>query len=290
MNNLLYSTKLLIADFTINLVSDSEIELEEGYLPFIAQNQGKKADITIQCMNGLPTFQFEKEKLVFEAKNDEQKFYSIYRNDDELGFAIYNQQNKDEVQQIALLNENFTSWKVYSDDSEGKIAALKYPLGPIIMHYMTLKTDAVMMHASCAYDGSKARIFTGFSGAGKSTMSKIWSDAGNGIVNDDRLIIRKSETGYIVYNTPMYYKDIPKSAPLSSIFLISHSPVNKIKKLTGAMAISKVMAFSIQNNYDKQFIQNRLDFFSDLCSKVSIYELGFVPDESVVHFILANET
>jgi hypothetical protein len=290
MENQSYSIDLLIAGFRINLVSGSEIELEEGYLPFIVQNQEKKADITIQCLEGLPTFQFENEKLVFEAKNEEQKFYSIYRLGEELGFAIYNQQDKDEIQQIALLNDDFTNWKVYSDNLKGKIAALKYPLGPIILHYMTLKSDAVMMHASCAYDGSKARIFTGFSGAGKSTMSKIWSDAGNGIVNDDRLIIRKNETGYIVYNTPMYYKDIPKSAPLNSIFLISHSHVNKIKKLTGAMAVSKVMAFSIQNNYDKQYIQNRLDFFCDLCANVSVYELGFVPDESVVHFILANET
>jgi len=290
MDNWQNSTCLLIAEFLIHIVSTDEIELEEGYLPFVVRNQSGNADITIQCMEGLPTFQFEKEKLVFEAKNEEQKFYSIYRNGEELGFAIYNQQDKDEIQQIALLDEDFINWKVYSDNSKSKIAALKYPLGPIIMHYMTLKSDAVMMHASCAYDGSKARIFTGFSGAGKSTMSKLWSEAGNGIVNDDRLIIRKRDSGYIVYNTPMYYADIPKSAPLNSIFLISHSPINKIKKLTGAMAVSKVMAFSIQNNYDKQFIQSRLDFFSDLCSNVAVYELGFVPDESVVHFILANET
>ena len=42
-----------------------------------------------------------------------------------------------------------------------------------MMHYITLKTNAVMMHASCAYDGVKARIFTGFSGAGKSTLTNL---------------------------------------------------------------------------------------------------------------------
>jgi hypothetical protein len=157
------------------------------------------------------------------------------------------------------------------------------------MHYITLKTNAVMMHASCAYDGKKARLFTGFSGAGKSTMSMLWSKAGRQIINDDRLIVRKQDGVFFVYNTPMYYKDIPKKAPLSSIFLISHSPENRIKKLSGAMSITRVMAFSIQNNFDRRFIESRLDLFTELCSLVGVYELGFVPDESVVNFVLDNE-
>ena len=154
---------------------------------------------------------------------------------------------------------------------------------------MTINSEAVMMHASCAFDGEKARLFTGFSGVGKSTISKIMANAGNQIINDDRVIIRKKGSGYFVYNTPMYYKDYPKVAPLKSIYIISHSPENKITKLTGASAITKVMAFCIQNNFDKRFIQNRLQFFSELSSNISINELGFVPNESVVNFILDHE-
>jgi len=280
---------LIIAGFTITLFSDLIIELEEGYLPFTVQHIDNKPDIVIQCYNGIKPDILKDSHLVFEAKNDEQRFYSIYRNEKDLMFVIYNQQNRDEIQQIAVLDESFTRWKVYSNIVENKLLPLKYPMGPIIMHYMTLKSDAVMMHASCAFDGQNARIFTGFSGNGKSTISKLWAAAGNLIINDDRIIIRKSETGYLVYNTPMYYQDRPKKASLNAIYLISHSPENKIKKLSGALAISKVMAFSIQNNFDKQFIQSRLDFFSNLCLNIPVYELGFVPDKSVVNFILANE-
>ena len=87
----------------------------------------------------------------------------------------------------------------------------------------------------------------------------------------------------------MYYQDIPKKAALSSVYLISHSPENNIKKLYGAMAVSRMMAFSIQNNFDKQYIQSRLNFFSELCSKIPVYDLGFVPDGNVVNFIKDNE-
>ena len=203
---------------------------------------------------------------------------------------VYNQQDINQIQQIAILDESFTNWKIYSAKYDGMHLPMKYPMGPILMHYITLKTNAVMMHASCAFDGTKARIFTGFSGAGKSTMSMIWSEAGNQIINDDRLIVRRMEDGFYVYNTPMYYQDIPKKALLNSIYLISHSPENIINRLSGALAVSKVMAFSIQNNFDRQFINSRIDLFTDINNQVAIYELGFVPDKQVVQFVIANES
>ncbi len=283
------SVQIQIAGFLIKLYSDSTILLEEGYKPFVTQTNNN-ADIMIECFAGIPTQPFQHDELVFEAKNEQQRFYSIFRIGKNLGFIIYNQQNIGEIQQVAILDETFAHWKVYSEAlPQNSILPLKYPLGPIVMHYMTLTSEAVMMHASCAFDGEKARLFSGFSGAGKSTMSKLWADAGSRIINDDRLIIRKRKNGYIVYNTPMYYRDMPKEAPLNSIYLISHSPENKAKRLNGAMAISKVMAFCIQNNFDKQFIQSRLSFFSELCMQIPVFELGFVPDESVIHFIKANE-
>jgi hypothetical protein len=280
----------VIAGFLIRLFSDLEMDPEEGYLPFVVAIEEKEVDVTVHFLSGIPATPFQNDELVFEAENEYQRFYSIYRLTEGFGFVIYDQKERNEIQQIALSDETFRQWEVYSLlNSDNRIVPLKYPLGPILMHYMTMRSDAVMMHASSAFDGRKARIFTGFSGAGKSTISKLWWAAGNGIINDDRLIIRKRENGYTVYNTPMYYADIPKEAPLSAVYLIRHSPENKIKKLTGAMAIAKVMAFCIQNNFEKQFIESRLSFFSELCASVPVYELGFVPDERVVNFILENE-
>jgi hypothetical protein len=284
------STNITIADFSINLPSESPISLEEGYLPFINEDN-RDADVTIYCSSGIPSTPFENtDKLVFEAKNESQRFYSIFRSGSQLRFIIYNQQLKDTIQQVALLDESYSAWKVYSDpDCDGTLSPLKYPLGPIIMHYLTVKSDAVIIHASCIFDGVKGRIFTGFSGAGKSTMSKLWAAAGNLIINDDRIIIRKRGAAYSAYNTPMYYNDIPKKTSLDAIYLISHSPENRMRKLTGATAVSRVLAFCIQNNYTGYFIQNQLAFLSELCAHIPVYELGFVPDTTIVDYITANE-
>jgi len=258
--------------------------LEDGYEPFLV-NDNTIPEIDVHFIRQKPIFNEAHFKLVFEAQNETQRFYSIYKNADGLCFIIYNQQTIDEVQQIAYLNNDFDSWEIHSTDS----VALKYPMGPILMHYLTLKTDAVLMHASCAYDGKKGRMFSGFSGAGKSTMSKIWADAGSVIINDDRLIIRKLEKEFFVYNTPMYYVDQSKKAPLDAIYLIRHASRNSIQKLQGAYAVSRIMAFCIQNNFDSSFISKRINLFTEICSQASIFDLGVVPTPEIIDFIKANE-
>lgn len=289
---MLNQVNLTIADYSIHLHSDFDLELEDGFLPFIDETPKELADISIECFKGIPFEEFSSaDDLVFEARNEVQKFYTIYRMANGLLFYIYNQQKIDQISHVAHLNENYTDWKIYTTAQEnGKINALKYPLGPIIMHYLTVKSEAIMIHASCIFDGSKGRLFTGFSGRGKSTMSKLWADAGNLVINDDRIIIRKQNNYFYAYNTPMYYKDKSKKTRLDSIFLISHSPENRMTKLSGATAVSRVMAFCIQNNFDSLFIQNNLDFLSDLSTQIGIYDLGFVPDESIVTFIQENES
>jgi len=108
------------------------------------------------------------------------------------------------------------------------------------------------------------------------------------MINDDRVIIRKEEDGYVAYNTPMYYTDEPRKTRLDTVFLISHSPENKIACRRDASAVTGIMAFSIQNNYDVRFVQHHLAFFSEMCLSVPVYDLGFVPDESVIKFIEEN--
>ena len=70
MGNQQNSISLVIAGFLIRLFSGSEIELEEGYLPFVVQKEERDADVTMQCFGGIPSMPFQPDKLVFEAKNE----------------------------------------------------------------------------------------------------------------------------------------------------------------------------------------------------------------------------
>ncbi|MGD0711634.1 MAG: hypothetical protein ABR968_10710 [Bacteroidales bacterium] len=282
---------LSIAGFKIKMQSENiaGIAFEEGYPPFFISYHSYKPDVIICAFNGIPNDLLTKNDLLFEAKNQQQDFFSIYRQGDSYKFIIYDQQDMKIVQQVAILNNALTEWIVYCNaDSNGKINPLLYPLGPLVLYYLTVKSDAIMLHASGVFDNEKGRIFSGFSGAGKSTMAGLWQKSGSLIINDDRLIIKKNKEAYTMHNTPMPYADIPKEAPLHSVYLIRHAAENTIKKINGAMAVSGIMAYCIQHGYNNDFIQHHLEFLSHLCEHISVFDVGFKPDIEIVDFISLN--
>jgi hypothetical protein len=278
-----------VADFIIRFNSDSSLYFDDGYLPYIIDSN-EKPDIEVDCIAGIPSNLLEGCPVLFEAKTNSQSFYSVLKYENGLGFIIYDQQNINAIQQIAILDSDSRKWTIYSETVEnGQLYTMKYPMGPILLYYLAVNNNAVMIHASGVFDGEKGRIFTGFSGTGKSTMAQQWLLSGSTIINDDRLIIRRINDNYFMYNTPMYYADKPKTAPVNEIHLIHHSPVNSTSLITGAIAVSRVMAFCIQNNYDKRLIQNYIDFISGLCQNADIYETGFLPELSIVKYLLEHE-
>jgi hypothetical protein len=285
----LNSQFLSIAGFKIKVqsLSNAEIVFEESYPPFFISKYSGKPDVIIKAFNTIPNELLTKNDLLFEAKNQQQNFFSIYQQGTSYKFIIYDQQNVKTVQQVAILNNGLNEWEVYSNESgNARINPLLYPLGPIVLYYLTVKSDAIMIHASGIYDNNtRGLVFSGFSGSGKSTMAGLWQKYGSIIINDDRLIIRKENESYNIYNTPMLYADMPKTAPLQSMYIIHHAVDNNIKRLSGAIAVSGLMAHCIQHSYNINFIQHHLEFISQLCDQVPVYDVGFIPDIKIVDFI-----
>jgi hypothetical protein len=290
LKSLTFST----ADFIITLQSNDSVKLslEEGYIPFILPDFKGKSDILINVVDSIPDGLDSENEILFKAGNDTQKFYSISQHENQYKLIVYDQLTDNRIQQIALLNKNLTDWTVYTYPSgtEGETYPLCYPLGPLVLYYLTVKFNAIMIHASGIEDVSGGRIFSGFSGVGKSTMAAIWQHSGCKIINDDRLIIREENGHYVIHNTPMFYQDIPKKTILKAVHLIHHSSENTIHQVSGALAVSKVMAFCIQNSFNIKFIEHHLGFLTGMCSKVPVYEVGFKPEINIVEYIRANAT
>jgi hypothetical protein len=279
-----------IADFKIRIQSEDEgiIVLEDSYAGFIINNS-TDYDILINGIYGFPKELLDFSDLLFEASDSKHKYFSIHNHQNGLKFFVYNQ-NSNKIQQIAVLNSDYTKWTIYVDKNvnENNSSLLSYPMGPLVFYYLTVKYNAIMIHASGIYDGLKGRIFSGVSGVGKTTMAFLWQKAGSLIINDDRLIIRKEEDKYYIYNTPMFYFDVYKKVKLDSVFLIKHAAKNEVKKNSGITAVSKLMAFCIQHGYNLNIIEHHMEFISQLCSEISIFEVGFLPNNSIVNYIQSN--
>ncbi len=201
--------------------------------------------------------------------------------------------NNREVSTVCcILNPSTTEVKVEVQLSENinhsiKIDPLLHPLGSLMLMYIMNWNNAALIHASGVVDNRSCYLFTGVSGIGKSTMAKLWQQEGASILNDDRLILRYLGSGKVqVYNHPMpYYIQESYSGVLRKVFLLSQSPKNYVKKVTGVKAFSKVLSNFIQQFYDASLVKKHLDIVEQIISNVEVYELGFKPDAEIVELI-----
>ncbi|NCA76368.1 MAG: hypothetical protein EOM90_08535 [Alphaproteobacteria bacterium] len=287
------SLTLSIAGFRIRLESDGPgpIRLEPGYLPFLVPDEPESSDMVVTVKKGIPKPFPASDRILFEARDDRQNYYSVHKQGDILGLQVYSQRFAGRIQQTALLDLPKKKWLVHyaGDHNDTSVFPLQYPLGPLLFYYLTLTFDALLIHASGIHDGRAGRLFTGFSGSGKSTMAGLWRQSGSRIINDDRLIIRRESERYVMYNTPMQYVALPEHGTLDAIHLIRHAPENSLVPLTGARAVAAIMANCIQQGYEKEHIHRRIDFLTGITARLPVYDTGFIPDPEIVGYILEKE-
>lgn len=283
-----------VADFQFHVTNNNKLSivLDDGFDLFRTA-AAASFDCAISCNEGLDLSLIPNEAPIYTAKTNDSVLWEIYSDTNGILLTVNNPENTTELQQIARYNEAEKTLVVYSVVFElaGKMVfePLKYPLLPLLLYYIALANDGLMIHASGVFDGEKGRIFSGFSGVGKSTMAKIWMDVGSTVINDDRMIIRKIGNEFWMYNTPMYYIDRPKKARLNGVFLPFHHPENTLEKLVGVRAIASVMAFCIQHGYSATNTQKLLDLTGALTQQCGVYRLGVVPTPAIIDFIKANE-
>jgi hypothetical protein len=180
-------------------------------------------------------------------------------------------------------------WDLWIEADDNKIDPFEYPLDGLVLYYLTVIYGDIMIHASGINMNGRGYLFSGVSGKGKSTIARLWEESGAMVIHDDRLIIRKTEKGYKMYNTPVYNNDVPQESSLDKIFLIEHGMENKLTPVKGALAISLVMTNCIQHNWGHDIIARLLGSVSIMCATVPTVKLSFKPDKSVINLILKNE-
>ena len=61
---------LAIGGFSIRLSADRKIQLEDGYLPFVENQNVENPDFTIRCVERFAEYCFDASDLLFQAENE----------------------------------------------------------------------------------------------------------------------------------------------------------------------------------------------------------------------------
>jgi len=270
--------QLRIADIVISVISEDKKQKFEvdAYEYFITN---AKPDISLHTHYGY----IPKSKLgekVFDAGTT----WSLYQNN---GKYILKTSSK-----VVILESDFKSGDIYirAQGRKRKVEyPLNYPLDEVLMINLLSLGRGTLLHACGVSYKDQGIVFVGSSDAGKSTLANLWKNKKDvTVLSDDRIIIRKMDGQFWMYGTP-WHGDVnvcsPEKVPLERIFFLKHAEKNTLKKIEPLEATSRLIVCSFPTFWDKKGMEFTLKFCAELAQKVPCYELGFVPDETVLDFV-----
>lgn len=142
----------------------------------------------------------------------------------------------------------------------------------------------VLTHASCVKYKRKAYLFLGKSGTGKSTHSRMWLEALEGVMlmNDDHPVIRIDGNGQaIAYGSPWSgktrcYKNI--EAPVGAIVRISRARYNKARRLSPIEAYASLMTSCSGMTWEPELADGRYRTIQAIISSSPCWVMECLPD------------
>lgn len=166
---------------------------------------------------------------------------------------------------------------------------LQKPLGEVLMLHLLNRYGGVLCHASGVMVDGNVLLFMGNSGAGKTTLSRLWLQTGDAILlNDDRIVVREKAGQLWAYGTPWHGDEgtvSPANGPLKRIFIIHHARENTLMPLSGARAAALIMPRVFPPYWDPAGMVATLELLERIVQTTPCYALGFMPDVSVTDFV-----
>jgi len=166
------------------------------------------------------------------------------------------------------------------------------PMQMIFIYYLAKKRLGLITHSTGIKDRGKGLLFTGRSGAGKTTIAGIWrknSDAN--ILNDDRIIIRDTPEGFVLYRAiwhgagNTYANRSAVCAPFKKIFVIYQSQINEARLLSPKEAFSQIFPCMFPVFWCRKCMEFTSEFLSKVVQSIPAYKLGFAKDSRIIKYI-----
>jgi hypothetical protein len=181
---------------------------------------------------------------------------------------------------------------------------LHYPLDQLLLMHHLAPRSGVIVHAAGAVLQGKAFIFPGVSGAGKTTISRLFIAAGLGetLLSDDRVIVRTTRPEGVlsdaalsgraadmeVWGTP-WPGDAQvvrnASAPLGEVLFLVHADRNELVPLSPGVAMRRLVPVISCPWFDRERGNEVLETCARIVESFPCYDLRFRLDEEVVPLI-----
>lgn len=196
----------------------------------------------------------------------------------------------DEKADIVIREQDFRpdAWKMLSGD------AYIYMESGTQFYLRLLQHTGIMFHASAVALNDRAFLFSGPSGTGKSTHTRLWQGIFGEeakVFNDDKPALRLVDGTWYAYGTPWCGKDginINMKVPVAGICFLKQGPKNEIRRLSQAEAISKIVSQTLKKFKAADNLDLMLSHVGKLVQMIPVFELENRPEPEAA--LLSYET
>jgi hypothetical protein len=260
------------------------------------------AGITISLRSGNPSFHrmIESSYGPFIRRSEEAQFEFDIEvcdlrerdpNDDDLKVSVR------EGEWLLQRGDFRARWN--PDTGRGNIRQSSYPYATdsvlrIIHGLIQAKRGGFLVHAASAIRNSKAFLFSGVSGAGKTTISRLAPPDAKLLTDEISYVRRDSDRRdgdrrdghrYVACGTP-FVGELARvgenvSAPLSAVYFLKQGPENRIDPIPQAEAIRLLLRNILFFANDPALVELVFQSACEFVNSVPIQQLTFVPDERV---------
>jgi hypothetical protein len=154
-----------------------------------------------------------------------------------------------------------------------------------ILHSLILaERGGFLLHAASAICDGRAYLFSGVSGAGKTTMTRL-APRNVTLLTDEVSYLRPGVDGYSAFGTP-FAGELARpgencSAAVAALFFLEQGPENVIEELPAGEAVRRLMRNILFFAEDPGLVERLLATACDFVDKVPIRRLTFYPDGRV---------
>jgi len=158
-----------------------------------------------------------------------------------------------------------------------------------IVHTIVLANEGgFLLHSASAMRGGRAFLFSGLSGAGKTTISRL-APPDVTLLTDEVSYVRRDRIGYSAFGTP-FAGELARvgenvSAPIAAVYLLDKGPDNRIDPMPAVEATQRILRNILFFAEEPDLVHRIFEAACDFAATVPVRRLTFFPDQNVWELI-----